>query len=240
MPTGVPTPVVTVTTPCIHRHRANSADISMRSDFALLADSGRDYIPVGLFVLFLSSVRWPLRAACTFMTVLVPRDCRPKGRSPSFARVPVPYSSAEGNDPGGRQAVYYIRVVSCRCTCSRITNTRVTGYRTLAALASDSPPRASVIASRVPRPGAPRPAETGRDRLRRAARPRAENPPAESCTRFAPPLFSFWQPQRAVKGRIARVAHRRRLRGLSPLTARFAAALPRASRSERSETGRHY
>ena len=79
---------------------------------------------------------------------------------------------------------------------------RVTGYRTLAALASDSPPRASVIASRVPRPGAPRPAETGRDRPRRAARSRDKNPPAESCIRFAPPLFSFWQPQHAVKGRM--------------------------------------
>ena len=169
------------------------------------------YLLMCFFVCFvLSSMRWPLRAACTFMTTLVPRDCRPKGRSPSFARVPVPYSSAEGNDPavgrGVPQAVFYIQVVSCRCTCSRITNTRVTGYRTLAALASDSPPRASVIASRMPRPGAPRPVPTGRDRPRRAARSRDKNPPAESCTRFAPPLFSFWQPQRAVKGRIARVA----------------------------------
>ena len=110
----------------------------------------------------------------------------------------------------------FIRVVSCRCTCSRITNTRVTGYRTLAALASDSPPRASVIASRVPRPGAPRPAETGRDRPRRAARSRDKNPPAESCIRFAPPLFSFWQPQRAVKGRTARVAHGGVLVGFPP------------------------
>ena len=93
---------------------------------------------------------------------------------------------------------------------------RVTGYRTLAALASDSPPRASVIASRVPRPGAPRPAETGRDRPRRAARSRDQNPPAESCTRFAPPLFSFWQPQRAVKGRIARVAYGRVFVGFPP------------------------
>ena len=93
---------------------------------------------------------------------------------------------------------------------------RVTGYRTLAALASDSPPRASVIASRVPGPGALRPAETDRDRARRAAGPRDRNPPAESCTRFAPPLFSFWQPQRAVKGRIAHVAHGRVLVGFPP------------------------
>ena len=151
---------------------------------------------------------------------LVPRDCRPRGRSPSFARVPVPYSSAEGNDPGGRP----------RSTAGRLSRPgrflqmhvfthnehRVTGYRTLAALASDSPPRASVIASRVPRPGAPRPAETGRDRPRRAARSRDKNPPAESCIRFAPPLFSFWQPQRAVKGRIARVAHGGVLVGFPP------------------------
>ena len=36
-------------------------------------------------------------------------------------------------------------------------------------------------------------------------------------------VFSFWQPQRAVKGRIAHVAHGGVFRGLSPLTARFAA-----------------
>ena len=41
------------------------------------------------------------------------------------------------------------------------------------------------FASPVPRPGAPRPASTGRDRARRAARPRDRNLPAESCTRFA-------------------------------------------------------
>ena len=160
-------------------------------------------------------MRWPLRAACTSMTLLVPRDCRPKGRSPSFARVPVPYSPAEGNDPAvGKPSINSGRFLQMHVFTHN--EHRVTGYRTLAALASDSPPRASVIASRVPRPGAPRPAETGRDRPRRAARSRDKNPPAESCIRFAPPLFSFWQPQRAVKGRIARVAYGRVLVGFPP------------------------
>ena len=65
-------------------------------------------------------------------------------------------------------------------------------------------------------PARPDPPKTNRNRMRRAVRPRAETRTAESCTRFAPPLFSFWQPQRAVKGRIALVAHGGVLPGFPP------------------------
>ena len=67
---------------------------------------------------------------------------------------------------------------------------------------------------------------TRSDALGRSGRPKCAKP-----SLVAPPLFSVWQPQRAVKGRVARLVFGRPP-GLSPLTARFAAALPRASRSE--------
>src|SRR5271165_1783760 len=44
-----------------------------------------------------------------------------------------------------------------------------------------------------------------RDACGRAARKARRQGGKPRRTRFAPPLFSFWQPQRAVKGRIARV-----------------------------------
>ena len=196
-----------------------------------------------LFVLFFPACAGPLRAACTSMTLLVPRDCRPKGRSPSFARVPVPYSSAEGNDPavgrGVPQAVFYVRVVSCRCTCSRITNTRVTGYRTLAALASDSPPRASVIASRVPRPGAPRPAETGRDR------PGAPRVPATKTRQPSPAPGSLRRSShfgsRSAPSRAALLAWLMAASSWAFPLDRALCGRPAASVAERSSgTGRHY
>ncbi len=144
---------------------------------------------------------------------------------------------------------------------SRITNTRVTGYRTLAALASDSPPRASrygVASAKTrrastrrdrPRPRWARPDKptvqcqfrligqrprTHRARnlspasqsfrpslpqpTRPAERPNAPRPPIQSTflPSAAPPLFSWWQPQRALKGRIAHVLYGGVLVGLPP------------------------
>ena len=173
-----------------------------------------------LFVLIFPAYAGPLRAVCRRRDLLAPGTAAPKGRSPSLDAHTSTVLPAEGNEPSGRPPLKRRPPEPPGSFPADHAPThnehRVTGYRTLAALASDSPPRASVIASRVPRPGAPRPAETGRDRARRAARPRDRNPPAESCTRFAPPLFSFWQPQRAVKGRIARVAHGGVLVGFPP------------------------
>ena len=121
---------------------------------------------------------------------------------------------------------------------SRITNTRVTGYRTLAALASDSPPRASVIASRVPRPGAPRPAETGRDRPRRAARSRETRQPSpvSGSLRRSSHFGSRSAPSRAALLAWLTVASS----WAFPLD-RALCGRPAASVAERSsETGRHY
>ena len=162
---------------------------------------------------------------------MVPRDCRPKGRSPSFGRVPVPVLISGRKRPRRSASRLSIRVVSCISPIFTHNEHRVTGYRTLAALASDSPPRRPLLRRECQDPARPDPPRQAATALDAPRVPATRTPPAESCIRFAPPLFSFWQPQRAVKGRIARAAWRR-LRGLIPLTARFAAAPPRASRSE--------
>ena len=210
---------------------------------SVLADSGRDCIPVGLFVLFLSSVRWPLRAACTIVTRWCLGTAALKGAVPRSGacqfRTHQRKETTQAVGRGVPQAVFYVRVVSCRCTCSRITNTRVTGYRTLAALASDSPPRASVIASRVPRPGAPRPAATGRDRLGAPRVPATETrqpSPVPGSLRRSSHFGSRSAPSRAALLAWLMAASSRAF----PLD-RALCGRPAASVAERSSgTGRHY
>ena len=174
---------------------------------------------------------------------LVPRDCRPKGRSPSFGRVPVPYSSAEGNDPavgrGVPQAGFNVWVVSCRCTCSRITNTRVTGYRTLAALASDSPPRRPLLRRECQDPARPDPpgqAATALGAPRVPATETRQPSPAPGSLRRSSHFGSRSAPSRAAL--LARLMAESSW--AFPLD-RALCGRPAASVAERrSGTGRHY
>jgi hypothetical protein len=110
MPTPLPTPVVTLTTPRGHRRRTNSAEISMRCLHAPVRFSAATiYLLVCFFLLlsFRHSPAAPRRVHdpdcwCLGTAAL-------KAVSPSFESVPVPYFPAEGNDPGSRQAVYSTR-----------------------------------------------------------------------------------------------------------------------------------
>ena len=292
MPTPIPTPLVTVTTPCIHRQRAISADSSIRWICASYRFRPRlDTCGVVCFVF--SSVRWPRRAACPFLTGLVPRDGL-LASGQSLVRV-----RASSVLISGRKRPRRVRSVRgvprppfapgtfpAYPPSSRITNTLRAGYRTLASSRPIVLLGRHVMASSVPGPGAPRPAATGRDRAgraptnRRAARassdssdkdrerigraiyPRRPGLSAHFGRSAHPPSGA---PERAASAHLIRVPakrrsaallilaaaarrqgpHRsrclwRRPRGLSPLTARFAAALPRASRSSAPMTGRHY
>ena len=166
---------------------------------------------------------------------LVPRDCRAKGRSRSFARVPAPVLISGRKRPSGQPRStagrFYVRVVSCRCTCSRITNTRVTGYRTLASLASDSPPRRPLLRRACQDPARPDPTRQAATALGAPRVPATETRqpgPALGSLRRSPHFGSRSAPSRAAL--LAWLMAESP--GLSPLTARFAAAPPRASRSD--------
>ena len=228
-----------------------------------------DTCGVVCFVFFiLSSVRWPLRAACPFMT-LVPRDgLLASGQSLVRVRASSVLISGRKRPRRVRSARGVPRPpfasgsFPAYLPSSRITNTLRAGYRTLASSRPIVLLGRHVMASSVTGPGAPRPAATGRDRAGRAPtnrrvahassdlsdkdrerigraiyprRPslsahftRSAHPPSGAPERAAsaiqsaflpsaaPPLFSFWQPQHAVKGRIAFVVHGGVLAGFPP------------------------
>jgi len=187
MPTGVDTPVVTVTTPCIHRQRANSTCISMRWISASCRFRPRlDTCGVVCFVF-------------SFQRALV-----------APGRVPVhDWVGASGRPPSGRLVP---RSGACQCRTQQrkeTTQTRAVGARSTATslrvrvvscispifthnehpscglsdtrtLASDSPPRASRYGVVRARPGAPRPVPTGRDRAGRAPTNRLSSASSDS------------------------------------------------------------
>ena len=122
---------------------------------------------------------------------LVPRDCRPKGRSPSLDALTSTVLPAEGNEPSGRPPLKrrppepparFLLI-----TLPRITNTRVTGYRTLAALASDSPPRRPLLRPECQDPARPNPPGQAATALGAPRVPATKTRQPSSCTRFAPP-----------------------------------------------------
>ena len=165
------------------------------------------------------------------MMLVLASGLHPKGRSPSFARVPVPYSSAEGNDPRGRQAVYSSGSFPAYPPSSRITNTALRAIEH--SLRSRPIVRRGVrycVASAKTR-RAPTRLDRPRPRPARRASPRQK------------PASRVLYPVRSAALLILAAAARRQgphcsrgsrpsSGGLFPLTARFAAALPRASRSE--------
>ena len=116
---------------------------------------------------------------------------------------------------------------------------RVTGYRTLAALASDSPPRASVIASSVPdpaRPDPPRQAATAHGAPRVPATETRQPSPISGSLRRSSHFGSRSAPSRAALLAWLMAASW----WAFPLD-RALCGRPAASVAERSSgTGRHY
>ena len=189
-------------------------------------------------------MRWPLRAAWTFMTT-VGASGRPPSVRPSLVRARASSVLISGRKrPSGRP----------RSTAGRLL--RPGRFLQMHVLTHNEHPSCGlsdtslrsrpivllgrhVMASPVPRPGAPDPPKTNRNRMRRAVRPRAEtrqpSPGPGSLRR------SFHFGSRSAPSRAALLAWLMAASFWAFPLDRALCGRPAASVAERtSETGRHY